>query len=83
VHTATALQVPVTVSPYLPIGQAPQADDAEKYPASVEKYPAGQLAHEAWPVLPWNLPRGQALQVPEPASGLNQPVAQATHAEPG
>jgi hypothetical protein len=55
------LQVPVTVSLYLPIGQAPQADDEVE--ATGEKYPVGQLTHEVWPVLPWNLLPGQAVQV--------------------
>ena len=56
------LQGPVTVSLYLPIGQALQADDEVENGG--EKYPAGQLAHEAWPVLPWNLLPGQAVHPP-------------------
>jgi hypothetical protein len=52
------LQGPVTVSLNLPIGQAAHGNDEVE--AGGEKYPVGQLAHEVWPVLLWNLLPGQA-----------------------
>ena len=56
------LQGPATVSLYLPIGQAAHGNDEVE--AGGEKYPVGQLAHEVWPVLSWNLLPGQYMHMP-------------------
>jgi hypothetical protein len=63
------LQGPLTVTLNLPIGQAAQADDeveagGEKYTYGRRPEDVGQLAHEVWPVLLWNLLPGQAVHMP-------------------